>query len=511
MASPGLIMAEQARRRAAIEAEAIERAHWQAARESSVALAEHVRIRSDNPENPEPVPFELYPYQRRILEWMEQGRNLAILKARQLGISWLFALDDLRAAQGGARIGYWSAGEREAREQTDERVLAMWRSLPAPLQERLHTAYPRLSWPDTGGSFTYYPATAVGGIGSTFDRVRMDEFAFHEYGRQNWAAVSPTIGGGGHAAIWSTSDPSRGPSGAFFDLFTEAVAGREWQVDDTGIWYIEPLTPRSFSPIFLPWHIRPGRDAAWLEEERRRMGASDDAAFRAFYPSAPDEAFTGREGLVYPEFSPARHVTRAPIPWEACTYRIVGYDLGGGDPTAFVPLGAWPDVESGRWRIHQYAEWYERRGVGVNDAHAILSAWASPDFVEGDPREPSLIASLQTTCRYGHEYDCPDSSRHGWPVELANWRRGEGLDIVREWLTAGALTIDPSCTNSIKEFAQYRWAERRNPADKATYATRTAVDDHADAMDARRYAMARLHYLIANSGAGGRGSRKASY
>jgi len=56
-------------------------------------------------------------------------------------------------------------------------------------------------------------------------------------------------------------------------------------------------------------------------------------------------------------------------------------------------------------------------------------------------------------------------------------------------LDSKRLTIDPSCQNSLAEFNQYRWQKRRDGETGDRYATSTPVDNHADAMDARRYAL----------------------
>jgi len=79
----------------------------------------------------------------------------------------------------------------------------------------------------------------------------------------------------------------------------------------------------------------------------------------------------------------------------------------------------------------------------------------------------------------------------GLPVYPANNARGEGLGVVRWVLGSGRFSIDPTCRNSIAEFPGYRWAKRRDAVGER-YATSTPVDHHADAMDARRYALMAL-------------------
>ncbi len=99
-----------------------------------------------------------------------------------------------------------------------------------------------------------------------------------------------------------------------------------------------------------------------------------------------------------------------------------------------------------------------------------------------DPSQGTAIATLQQT--------------FGLPARPADNRRGDGLGLVAFLLENDRLTIDPSCTNSIAEFPGYRWATRVDPSDKIRYATSTATDNHADAHDARRYAITELLAML---------------
>ena len=82
----------------------------------------------------------------------------------------------------------------------------------------------------------------------------------------------------------------------------------------------------------------------------------------------------------------------------------------------------------------------------------------------------------------------------GRVVIAADNRRGDGLAAVGQLLEPDPtgrtqLTIDPSCDGSLHEFDGYRWLERVDPNSRERYRTGTPVDHHADAMDARRYAV----------------------
>lgn len=492
---PDLLRADLARRAVEYAAQAGERASYAEARKSTAALARLMRIRGDGRDVSEAIPFEPYDYQVELMGTWDSGESVIVLKARQLGISHAVAAYMLRrAAFDGWRVGYWSRGEEEAREQLDQRVLAMAGTLSDGLRPTWNRHLPVLDFPGGGGSVRIFPATQLSGAGYTFDLAVFDELALHAFGAENFSAVAPALSAGGQLILQSTARPGMGPSGIFYEKWVQALAEAEMA-----------SPPRTaLTPVFLAWDVRPGRDAEWLGAEKARLGVGSED-FAAWYPSEWEEAFLGREGLVYPMFDRGRHVVKAdPVPWEACTYRVVGYDIGGGDPTAFVPLGAWPDVEAKAWRIHQYAEWYERRTPGAEEVAGILRQWDGDqgggiDQIEADPKEASLIATLGSMCRYGHGLDCPRIVDHRWPIRKGNWARGEGLNVFREYMDSGRFTINAACKASIHEFSGYRWAKSRDPHSKELYETTTAVDHHADAMDARRLGVLGLHYLIANA------------
>ena len=189
----------------------------------------------------------------------------------------------------------------------------------------------------------------------------------------------------------------------------------------------------------------------------------------------PISAFVARSGLVFPQFSTVRHVKPAPTPLENCRRIVAGVDFGGGDPTAVVILGL-----DANQHIHQYAEFYRPGTVGVDQLIQFLSQYRV-DTVVCDPTEPVAISTLKA---------------QGIPAMAADNRRGEGLGMVAFLLENDRLTIDPTCQNSISEFPGYRWSDRTDPNDRSRYSTKTPVNHHADAMDARRYAIMELSWAI---------------
>lgn len=438
---------------------------------SFVEFLAFVQIRSDDPLNPTVAMWQPWDYLTKRASAWETGQSEVILKARQLGYTWLVSAYLVWRARNGWACAVISKGQLEARA-----VLARCRFIEARLPAHLRAGnVDRIFKADSceypsGGSILAFPSTEDAGVSFTLQLVAMDEFAFHPYGSANRGAITPALSAGGQMLILSTADPALGPSGDFHDLYWASKEDR---------------TP--YQAHFEPWHARPGRDAAWLARERAAFtGMAEE--FDAFYPETDAAAFVARSGLVYPQFDVSRHVQEARIPWEDCTRKVAGVDWGGGDPSAVTIMG----LEPARKHLHQYGEWAQTGPVSVPDIAEQIRRWPGVREVRCGADEPVAIVTLQNIL--GPNYD----------VQAADVRRAEGLGLIGMLLedsdlievSRPRLTIDPSCKQSIAEFPGYRWATRVDPSDKTRYATRTPVDHHADLMDARRYAAMELLALL---------------
>ena len=299
-----------------------------------------------------------------------------------------------------------------------------------------------------------------------------DEAAAHPYGAENYTAYRPTISAGGQYLCLSTANPELGPAGFYYDM---------WQTAS------DESADSPYSPVFVPWDARPDRDEEWLKTERAAYTGFDQE-FDSYYPDTPAAAFVGRSGLVYEQFNRDRHVVPVTskemptsiVPWDQCIRRVAGVDWGGGDPTAVVMLGM-----DSKQHIHQYGEFYQRGALGLDEIVGYIQRWdvrgARLSVVVCDPSERFAIETMRSM---------------GIPARKGDNRRGEGIPQVAFLIDHDKLTISPECTNSIKEFAGYRWKKSTDQNSKERYATTTPVDHHADAMDARRYAVLELTAML---------------
>ena len=215
------------------------------------------------------VKFELWPAQAETLAAMAGSRKLVILKARQLGISWLclsYALW-LMLFQAPATILLFSLREEEAKELL-WRLRGMYERLPGHLRARAVTHSNETRWILSNGSRALAFSTRSG-RSYTGTLALVDEADFVPELSQFLNAVKPTIDAGGQLFLVSTSDKKR-PVSTFKNLFRAAVNG-------TG----------DYRHVFLPWFVRPGRDEAWRAAVQAEMyaqrGTHDD--FYAEYPA----------------------------------------------------------------------------------------------------------------------------------------------------------------------------------------------------------------------------------
>lgn len=223
------------------------------------------------------MPFKLWPAQSDLITDMDRERLLLILKARQLGISWLACAYALWLClfRPGRMVLAFSKGQDEANELT-RRVTVMFDRLPLELKTLLPTVTKsnteEIAW-SNGSRFKSMPASPSAGRTFTASLVIMDETAFMQWAKTLYTALRPTIDGGGKLIVLSTAN---GKSNLFYTLCERAMSGGG------------RLTFR-----FLPWWSRPGRDAAWYESVR--ADAIDDASMQQEYPGTPDEAFESTE------------------------------------------------------------------------------------------------------------------------------------------------------------------------------------------------------------------------
>jgi len=254
------------------------------------------------------IPFSLWQGQKQALGSIIKNRLNIILKARQLGITWLvlaYAVWQL-VFKDGYMVVALSRGEEEAKELV-RRVGFILKHLPlhwgidyTPTASQVTINRPN-GEPSVFKSFT---AAADSGRSFTANLVILDEWAFQQWAREIWKAAYPTINRPTGGKLIGLSTIERGT------LFEDI-----WQGSKKG--------ENNFNRIFLGWDTDPRRTQAWYEQTKKDIG--DDVLSE--YPATEEEAFQVPGGAYFPEVKKAIHIQ--PVePIMEHWYRYVCIDYG---------------------------------------------------------------------------------------------------------------------------------------------------------------------------------------
>lgn len=225
------------------------------------------------------IPFDLWPAQAWSIAQLMEHRLVIILKARQLGFTWLilgYALWQM-LFRPVATIGIFSRTETDAGDLLDFRLKGMYHRLPAWMRSRGIVSDNMSRWELSNGSIAMaFPTT--GGRQYTFSLILADEADFQPDLPSFMRAVKPTVDAGGAMVLLSTSDKGA-PGSLFKQIYRAAKQGlNEWR------------------NLFLPWFARPGRTADWYAAQKRDVlantGALDD--LHQEYPATDTEALAPR-------------------------------------------------------------------------------------------------------------------------------------------------------------------------------------------------------------------------
>lgn len=227
------------------------------------------------------VPFTLWPSQRQVLDQIHHNQLTVILKARQLGISWLAICYALWSVlyQPIAVVSIFSRRDTESMYlMGDERMRGVYENLP-PWMRTGHKATT-----DSGHEWVLNSGSAVrafstnSGDGYVATFALIDEADLQPDLNRLMRSVKPTIDNGGKMVVLSRSNKSE-PESEFKQIYKGAKAGENG-------WF----------PVFLPWHAHPGRTPEWYERQRRdilsRTGSLDDLYEQ--YPETDIQALSSK-------------------------------------------------------------------------------------------------------------------------------------------------------------------------------------------------------------------------
>ena len=199
------------------------------------------------------IPFNLYPFQDKVLKLFQENPYSVVLKSRQLGISTL-----------GAGYSLWLmlfhkdknvlciATKQETARNMVTKVKFMYDNLPSWLKipaEENNKLSLRLN---NGSIIKATSANSDAGRSEAVSLLLVDEAAFINQIGEIWASAQQTLATGGGAIVLST------PYGTG-NWFHKTYVAAESKDND-------------FLPIRLPWFVHPERDQSWRDRQDELLG-----------------------------------------------------------------------------------------------------------------------------------------------------------------------------------------------------------------------------------------------
>lgn len=237
-------------------------------------IMRYCMIEEPKPDTTEWIPFELWPFQREVVFDLTASSKIAILKARQLGLTWLvvaYALW-LMVFRPGSVVLIFSAGDTEAKNFL-ARLKGMYAHLPDWMQPATELDNDHVLHFTTGSRAISFTSSKKSGRSQTATLAIIDEADWLPYFSNTIAAVKPTIDNGGQLVMLSSPDKTR-PNSPFKTLWRN---GRSGAAD--------------YRSIFIPWFAHPNRSPEWYAQIVADAEHIDTV--HQEYPASPIEALAG--------------------------------------------------------------------------------------------------------------------------------------------------------------------------------------------------------------------------
>lgn len=381
------------------------------------------------------IPFHLWLCQKEVLGRLVNNPLNVILKARQLGQTWLVLCYILwrMIFKPVFTALVFSRRENEAIYLLGaQRLRGVYRRLPKWMRVRQIVADASHEWALSNGSIAYgFPTTA--GDSYTASMAFVDEADLVPDLEALMNAVKPTIDGGGSMCLLSRSDKLT-PNSLFKNTYRAAKEGRSpWKA------------------IFLPWYSRPERDQAWYETQKQdilsRTGGLDDLYQQ--YPATDEEAL-----------APPQLDRRIPFKWIMKCYRelsviqdhayslpflqlyvpkvkghqyVIGADTAEGNPTSDFSVANVVDrtsleevcVLAGKTEPKVFAGYLHSLSKIFGDASIM---------VERNNHGHAVLLALEEIYNYRHRLLSGEDRRPGWQTtsKSKDLMYSNGADLLRD-------------------------------------------------------------------------------
>ena len=360
------------------------------------------------------IQWESWDYLEDLLETFENNKEIIILKARQLGISWLVAGYALWTVlfKGNARVLMFSKGERESWELVDK-CKFIYDNLPSYLQvEIVNQRRDGLSFRN-GSSIKAYPSTKSAGVGETATLVIRDELAFHPFADLNFFAVGPTVDAGGKMIDLSTRNIETSDD-HFVQRYLKAKSGEIHA-----------------KAVFLGWKCRPERSEGmslddWFNNVIKKKYSPSE--IEKNYPETEEQALSPVKGIMFFDQQALEFMRRDcydPIEVDG-TVRIWGRPDYGVQYCAFLDpsdgssdphAAGWMDTKSGRVVAISHGKMKAEECAEVFDKYCRYYNNAYNEFelnMDVGRKVNEVLTELQTPNRRLADMSSNRVNKYGW-------------------------------------------------------------------------------------------------
>ncbi len=287
--------------------ERILKAEFEYCRENVVYWANNYCVIEDKDSPEIIVPFKGWDAQNKALQEFHENRLNLILKARQMGITWIalyYCTHDLIFNVGHTVVAL-SKTEDDAKELV-RRMSVVLENMPEILKGG------GLTWRVTAtaiyitdgkltSTFKAFPASPSAGRSFTGNILLLDEWAFQEAAEEIWTSAYPTINRPTGGKVIGLSTIKKGT--LFENLWTEDNA---------------------FHKIFLSVFSDPRRTQEWYESTAKDLGVK----IKQEYPRTAEEALSNLGGSFFSEFDYSKHTCDPfTIPKDWTIYNTLDYGL----------------------------------------------------------------------------------------------------------------------------------------------------------------------------------------
>jgi hypothetical protein len=252
------------------------------------------------------IPFKLWPAQKKMLKAMVASDRLVMVKARQLGVSWLeLALMLFYASFEPAMLFLVCRQSLEEAREAVARLRLMNRSVPEQWRQEATTDNVESIAFANGSRIRALSSTKRLGRGLAARFVLADELAFWDSPEEQLAALEP---GAERLHVVSTG---AGAHDFFHSLWLKSLSNE-------GRWVGQ----------FYPWTAHPGRKGDWYK--KNVLEAPSPALAKREYAAKPEDAFMSPAGVFFERFDSTRNVQTVEIVPTWSTFR--GIDWGRHHP-----------------------------------------------------------------------------------------------------------------------------------------------------------------------------------